>query len=88
MADICTKPKPFKNWRLTDDEYERVLLPKIINSWSDKRLSALYKIIVLGEKQSDIAKDLSVSRSTINKMVKTAYGIYRDSVVTTLIIGR
>lgn len=88
MADITSKPKPFKSWRLSDDEYKRVLLPKIINRWSDKRLSALYKIIVIGEKQSDIAKDLGVSRSNINRMVQTAYSIYRDSVVTTLIIGR
>lgn len=86
MPDIITKPKPLKSWKLSEEEYDRVLLPKIINRWSDRRLSALYKIVVLGFKQSDIAKELSVSRSTINKMVQTAYGIYRDSVLPTLII--
>lgn len=86
MPDIITKPKSLKSWKLSEEEYDRVLLPKIINRWSDRRLSALYKIVVLGSKQSDIAKELSVSRSTINKMLHTAYGIYRDSVLPTLII--
>lgn len=80
------KHQPYRNWRLSDDEYNRVLLPKIINGWSERRQEALYKIIVLGERQADMARQLGVSRVTINTLVRTAYGIYRDSVVQSLIM--
>lgn len=88
MVDAYRKQYTLRKWRLSDEEYESVLLPKIINRWSDKRLSALYKIVVLGVKQIEIANELGVPRSNINKMVKTAYGIYRDYLLSTLKIGR
>lgn len=88
MVDVLKKQNPLRKWRLSEEEYNYVLLPKIINRWSDKRLSALYKIVVLGVKQIEIANELGVPRSNVNKMLKTAYGIYRESVVSTLIIGR
>lgn len=88
MPTISSKPKRFMRWKLSDDEYSRVLLPKIINRWGDTQLDALYKIIVLGEKQSQLAKEMGVSRSAVNNMVQKAYNIYRESVISTLIIDR
>lgn len=88
MAIPVSRSKRFKRWRLTDEEYSRVLLPKIINGWSDRRLDALYKIVVVGERQSDIAKELGVSRAAICNMVRTAYTIYSEAVISTLLLGR
>lgn len=88
MPSLNSKPKRFMRWKLSDDEYSRVLLPKIINRWGDTQLNALYKIIVLGQKQSHIAREMGVSRSAINNLVQKAYNLYRESVISTLIIDR
>lgn len=88
MPITCSKPKRFMRWRLSDEEYSRVLLPKIINRWGDVQLKSLYQIVVLGKKQSDIAREMNVSRSAISNMVRRAYTIYSESVISTLIINR